>query len=105
MLKYFIIKIRQVLDIQKVKKPIIYSLPSTNSKVFGVILLVLFMLSPALYASMPLQTGDNNGLPKIVFESESYNAGLVKPGDKVQGLFVIKNEGAADLVIEKIVPS
>ena len=68
------------------------------------IILWLFTLQ-IFYASNFLQAEKNNGAAKIVFDFLTSDAGLVKPGDKVQGVFIMKNLGDSDLVIKSVSPT
>jgi len=68
------------------------------------IILLLFALQ-IFYASDFLQAENNNGTAKIVFDSPTFDAGLVKPGGKVQGVFIMKNLGDSDLVIKSVSPT
>jgi len=43
--------------------------------------------------------------PKIVFESKECDIGVVKPGEKAKGVFILHNKGVAPLFIEKVSPS
>jgi hypothetical protein len=67
-------------------------------------ILLLFALQ-IFYASDYLHAGKNTDTAKIVFESLTFDAGLVKPGDKVQGVFIMKNLGDSDLVIKSVSPT
>jgi hypothetical protein len=67
-------------------------------------ILLLFALQ-IFYTSDFLQAEKNTGTAKIVFDSLTFDAGLVKPGDKVQGVFIMKNLGDSDLVIKSVSPT
>ncbi|NIA31222.1 MAG: hypothetical protein GWP06_15100 [Actinobacteria bacterium] len=72
----------------------------------GFIFIVLIGVG-ILYASVP-QKGKNREsgtAPKISFQSTSIHVGLVKPGDKAQGEFIVENKGNADLVLKRVAPT
>jgi len=66
--------------------------------------LMIFMLFSSSNMLMAFQTQKDTLSPEIVFESLSYNAGLVKPGDSVKGSFIIENKGKLDLEIITVTP-
>jgi len=70
-------------------------------------LLIPLLIAQHFYASdlslNELKKG--NPSPKIEFNTTSLDIGLVKPGDKAQGVFIIKNTGNADLVIKRVAPT
>jgi hypothetical protein len=67
-------------------------------------ILLLFALQ-IFYASDYLHAEKNTDTAKIVFDSLTFDAGLVKPGDIVQGVFIMKNLGDSDLVIKSVSPT
>ena len=67
--------------------------------------ITLLLTHQDLFASSPLQQMGNTGVPKMVFDSLTYNAGIVKPGDNIQGKFIIKNKGNGELVIKSVSPT
>ena len=69
------------------------------------LIILLLIALQIFYASDFLQAEKNNGTAKIVFDSLTFDAGLVKPGDKVQGVFIMKNLGDSDLVIKSVSPT
>jgi hypothetical protein len=69
------------------------------------IVILLFFALQISCASDTFHAEKNNGAAKIVFVSLTYDAGQVKPGDKVQGVFTMKNLGDSDLVIKSVSPT
>ena len=51
------------------------------------------------------QTGAGEAAPKIVVSQTTYDFGNVFRGEGISYVFVIRNEGKADLVIEEFTPS
>ena len=75
-----------------------------DCKTKHLIILSLFALQ-IFYASNYLQADKNTSTAKIVFDSLTFDAGLVKPGDKAQGVFIMKNLGDSELVIKSVFPT
>ena len=73
-----------------------------NKKYLMILLFFALQISCALDT---LHADKNNGAAKIVFVSLTYDAGPVKPGDKVQSVFIMKNLGDSDLVIKRVSPT
>lgn len=69
------------------------------------LIILLFFALQISCASDMLHAENNNGTAKIVFDSLTFDAGLVKPGDIVQGVFIMKNLGDSDLVIKSVSPT
>ena len=69
------------------------------------LIILLFFTLQIFYASDFLHAEKNNGTAKIVFDSLIFDAGLVKPGDKIKGEFIMKNLGDSDLVIKSVSPT
>ena len=69
------------------------------------IVVVLFLVSQTLFASDSALVKVKAGGPKIFIKSMTYDAGLVKAGDKVKGIFLIENQGDSSLVIKKVAPT
>jgi len=70
-----------------------------------ILILLVFMVFNSLNILMAFQTNKDTLSPEIKFKSLSYNAGLVKPGAKVQGSFLIENRGKSDLEIKSVTPT
>jgi len=60
-----------------------------------------------LYASVLQKSKipESRSAPKIAFQSTSVHVGLVRPGDKAQGEFIVENKGNADLVLKRVAPT
>lgn len=69
------------------------------------LIILLFFAWQLFYTPDTLQAEEDNGTPKLVFDSLTFDAGLVKPGDKVQGVFIMKNIGNSELVIKNVSPT
>ena len=69
------------------------------------LIILLFFALQIFYASDFLYAEKHNGTANIVFDSLTFDAGLVKPGGKVQGVFIMKNLGDSDLVIKSVSPT
>jgi hypothetical protein len=69
------------------------------------LIIFLFFAIQFFDASDFLHAGNNKGIAKIEFDSRTFDAGLVKPGGKVKGEFVLKNLGDSDLVIKSVSPT
>jgi len=66
--------------------------------------LVFFV--PSLHGRHSLAPIQNTlAFPILEINSLTYDAGLVKPGDKVEGIFIVKNNGNADLEIKSVSPT
>ena len=52
--------------------------------------------------SEPSETGEAEGAPKIAAEEPVFEFGAIKATDKVEHVFTIKNEGTADLKIDRV---
>ena len=68
------------------------------------IIYYVIVLNP-LSVLIAFQTNKDTLSPEIKFKSLRYDAGLVKPGDKVQGSFIIENRGKSDLEIKSVTPT
>ncbi|PRQ04983.1 DUF1573 domain-containing protein [Enhygromyxa salina] len=55
-------------------------------------------------ASTDTDTGaaEQQGAPKIASDEATYDFGAIKPVDSIEHVFKIKNEGTADLHIERV---
>ena len=70
---------------------------------FFLIVCVASLLPIAAIAQPPgTETTDTQSDPKIVFESQVHDFGTVKPKTSLTHEFVFKNNGTAELLIEKI---
>jgi len=66
---------------------------------------MLFLCISISLAVVVAVSAETSGLvPKIRVESVLYNYGDILKGEQITHAFVIKNEGKADLVIEKADP-
>jgi hypothetical protein len=63
-----------------------------------VTLLATFVLVPGLFAE------DGEPAPSIIIETMRFNFGEVFEQETYRHVFKVKNEGTADLVIEKVKP-
>ena len=70
-----------------------------------ILILLIFMVFNSMNILMAFQTKKDTLPPEIKFKSLSYDAGLVKPGDKVKGSFIIENRGKSDLEIISVTPT
>ena len=70
--------------------------------VAGVLFIVALARAPIALAQ---QTVAGEASPKVVVSQTTYNFGNVFRGEGISYVFVIKNEGKADLVIEEFTPS
>lgn len=53
--------------------------------------------------SAPAETGEAaEGVPKIAADEPIFEFGAIKADDKVEHVFTIKNEGTADLKIDRV---
>ncbi len=52
-------------------------------------------------AGEPSATADATLVPKIASAQPAFNFGQIKQGKKVEHVFKVKNEGKADLIIER----
>jgi hypothetical protein len=48
------------------------------------------------------RAADEDGTPKIASDAATFEFGAIKPTDKVEHVFIVKNEGTADLKIERV---
>src|SRR5215813_12299308 len=74
------------------------------------LLSLIIALTFAAFAQAPSQDGPPEGVtkssaPKIAMEEREHNFGKVKQGEEVSHTFKIKNEGAAELVIQNVSPA
>lgn len=69
------------------------------------LMILLFFALQIFCASDTVYAEKNNDAAKIAFVSLTYDAGPVKPGDKIQGVFIMKNLGDSDLVIKSVSPT
>src|SRR5215813_10438901 len=74
------------------------------------LLSLIIALTFAAFAQAPAQDGPSEGVtksaaPKIAMEEREHNFGKVKQGEEVSHTFKIKNEGAAELVIQNVSPA
>ena len=64
--------------------------------------LVLALLFVATAVAQEHAPKANGGTPKLVIESLKHDFGQVKSGTPLQYAFKVKNEGSADLLIQKV---
>jgi hypothetical protein len=72
----------------------------------GVLLLSALCCAPGAFAQQAASASSSNQpAPKIVVAQTSYDFGNIFRGEGISYVFVIKNEGKADLLIEEFAPS
>lgn len=100
-------KLKRIHFLKKIFKKEIRRTPLISIVVlFNICILgAVFLSATHLHAFIPIQSGKKPGVPKMVFKSLIYDAGLVEPGEIVQGVFVVENKGDAELIIEDVQPT
>ncbi|HYP27588.1 MAG TPA: hypothetical protein VE262_12795 [Blastocatellia bacterium] len=78
----------------------------SNKRLYRLFAAALFMTALARAPIALAQQPAGGGMaPKVVVSQTSYDFGNVFRGEGISYVFVIKNEGKADLVIEEFTPS
>jgi hypothetical protein len=60
-----------------------------------ILFLIFLLLFPAV----------SHGQPTVGFDAETHDSGTVAAGETIEHVFVIRNTGDRELIIEKVVPS
>ena len=66
---------------------------------FLTIVLHLFSFSPSILADEKVNS------PEITLETKDIDIGVVEPGEKASGVFIVENKGNADLEIKRVAPT
>ena len=73
--------------------------------IVGVLLFTMTLNLKTAFSGDAATAKKKAGQPKLIIKETTFDAGVVNPGDKVLGTYLVENQGTADLVLKRVAPT